>query len=331
MSTRTDPVLPDTSKAIAASTGLGIVIAFMPLLAVVAVPVLPIPVAYVTSRHGFLSGLIVSLLAGAVCMGLTAPLLGVYAGLLIFMVLVMAGIGGGLVIKHGVPQFRLFVIMVAIFFVTLFLWLGALLLVTGNDPVSATNSMFDMAVEPSRQVYQSMGMSEQDIDSNISDARDFASSLPYMAPALVLLVSFLFSGVNLAVARRLFERAHQPFPKDFLFRDFRVHWVFAYVFIFGLICQLMVPYAPETYSSALELTGANVYIVTSVFFFIQGLAVASFFLRAYKLSRGKRLVVYTGLVLLEALLSLTMWMGLFDTWIDYRRRFGKNKMQGRES
>ena len=330
MSTKTEPVLPDGSKAVAASTGLGIVIAFMPLLAVVAVPALPIPVAYITARHGFLSGLIVSLLAGAVCMGLTVPLFGVYAGLLIFMVLVMAGIGGGLAIKRGMSQFRLFMFMVAIFFVTLFLWLGALLLITGNDPVSAANAMFDLAVEPSRQLYQSIGMSEQDIDSNIADARDFASSLPYMAPALLLLVSLLFSGVNLAVARRLFERLHQPFPKDFLFRDFRVHWAFAYVFIFGLFCQLMVPFAPDRYSNALELTGANLYIVTSVLFFIQGLAVASFFLWVYKLSRAKRLAVYTGLFLLEAVLSLTMWMGLFDTWIDYRRRFGKNKLQGRE-
>ncbi|MFA6000573.1 MAG: DUF2232 domain-containing protein [Thermoleophilia bacterium] len=325
MSSKTEPVLPDISKAIAASTGLGIAIAFMPLLAVVAVPALPVPVAYITSRHGFLSGFIVSLLAGAVCMGLTAPLLGVYAGLLIVMVLMLAGIGGGFAINRGMPQLRLFMFMAAIFFVTLFLWLGALLLITGNGPVSATNAMFDMAVEPSRQLYQSMGMSEQDIDSNISDARDFASSLPYMAPALVLLASLLFSGVNMAIARWSFERLGRPFPKDFIFRDFRAHWAFAYVFIFGLLCQLMVPYAPDTYSYALELTGANLYIVTSVLFFIQGLAVASFFLRAYKVTRVKQVAVYTVLILLEALMSLTMWMGLFDTWLDYRHRFGKNK------
>lgn len=328
MSNGTEPVLPDSGKALAASTGLGIMIAFMPLLAVVAVPALPVPVAYIISRHGFLSGLIVSLLAGAICMGLTAPLLGVYAGLLIFMVLVFAGIGGGLAIKSGMSQFRLFLFMVAIFFVTLFLWLGALLLVTGNDPVSAANALFDTALEPSREIYQQIGLSEQDIESNISDARDFASSLPYMAPSLILMASFLFSGVNLAIARRSFERLHQPFPADFLFRDFRVHWTFAYVFIFGLLCQLLVPYVPDRYSYALELTGANVYLVTSVLFFIQGLAVASFFLRAYKLTRGKRLAVYAGLFLLELALSLTMWMGLFDTWLDYRHRFGKNKMQG---
>ena len=60
-------------------------------------------------------------------------------------------------------------------------------------------------------------------------------------------------------------------------------------------------------------------------FFIQGMAIASFFLWAYKVSRVKRVAVYICLVLLQLTLSLTSWMGLFDTWLDYRHRFIKKK------
>ena len=328
MGTTTKPVLLDSGKAVGASIGLGIVLAYMPMFSVFAVPALPIPAAYITSRYGILAGLAISLVVGAVCMALTVPLIGVYAGLLIFMLMAMAGIGAGLALRHGISQFRLFVCMVAVFLAVLFLWLGTLLLIVGKTPVGAIESLVDSTAEPTRQIYTAVGMGQEDIDSMVADFREFASSLPYLAPALLLLVSLVFSWVNLAVARRVFDWLSQPFPRDFTFRNFRVHWAIAYVFILGLLCQLLSPYAPEIYAGAVEVTGANIYLATSAIFFIQGLAVASFFLWSFKQSLGKKVAVYSVLVLLELLLSLTMWMGLFDTWIDYRRRFIRKKMRG---
>lgn len=331
MSTNSRTALLDGGKAIALSVALGVVIAFMPLLSFLAVPAMPIPVAFMTSRHGVFAGLSASLLVGAACMLLTVGLVGpegVFAGLLIFMLTAIAGMGGGLALRRGVSQFRLFVAMTAIFCVTLFLWLGALLLIVGKDPVSALQAIVDSSVEPSSQVYRAMGMSQQDIDSALSQARDFVSVLPYMAPAVLLVVSIALSGVNLALGRRVFERLRQPFPRDFVFRDFRVHWAFAYALILGLVCQLLAPYAPERYSSVVELTGANLYYIAELLFFIQGMAIAGFFLWAYKVSRVKRVAVYVCLVLLELALSLTMWMGLFDTWLDYRRRFIRKNLSG---
>jgi uncharacterized protein YybS (DUF2232 family) len=65
-----------------------------------------------------------------------------------------------------------------------------------------------------------------------------------------------------------------------------------------------------------------------VLFFIQGIAIASFFLWAYKVSGVKRAAVYICLVMLELFLSLTSWMGLFDTWFNYRKRFIRKKLSG---
>ena len=60
--------------------------------------------------------------------------------MLIFLLTAIAGIGAGLALRKGISQFRLFVAMVAIFFATLSLWLGALLLIVGQGPVSALQS-----------------------------------------------------------------------------------------------------------------------------------------------------------------------------------------------
>ena len=325
MSTYSRSALYDGGKAVALSVALGIVIAFLPPISFLAVPAMPIPAAFITWRYGLLRGLVASLLVGVVCTLLT----GVYAGLLIFLLTALAGSGAGLALRRGISQFSLFVAMVAIFFATLMLWLGALLLISGETPVSALLTIADAAAEPSRQLYQAIGMSDQDIDSTLAQARDFAAVLPYLAPAVLLVISIVLSGTNLALARRVFERLRQPLPKDFVYRDFRVHWAFAYMMILGLLCQLLTPYVHEAYADAVDLTGANLFIVSEVLFFIQGMAVASFFLWVYKVSRAKKLVVYLCLVLLQATLSLTSWMGLFDTWLDYRRRFIKKNLSRR--
>lgn len=330
MSTDSRSALRDGGKAVAISVALGVVIAFMPLFSIAAIPAMPIPVAFITSRHGIGAGFLVSLLTGAACMALTAPLIGFAAGTLIFLLAAIAGLGGGLAMRKEVTQYRLFISTAAVFFAALLLWLAALLLISGQGPVSAVESLADATAEPSRQIYQAMGFNEKDVEEAIAQAREFALLLPYLAPAVLLVVSLVLSGVNLAFGRRVFARLRQPFPRDFVFRDYRVHWLFAYAMIIALLCEFLSPYAPEAYTSAIELVGANLFIISEVLFFIQGMAIANFFLWVYKVARVKRLAVYSCLILLQLTLSLTSWMGLFDTWIDYRRRFIRKNLSGQK-
>lgn len=323
MSTFTKPAVLDGAKAVGLSLTLGAVLAFFPLLFIAAAPLLPIPVAFITSRHGPALGLLASLLTGALALALT----GFAPGLLVFTIVGLAGIGAGVCLRRGISQFRLFVSLAAIFCVAMLIWISSLLAMAGLGPVNAMQQISDEAVGPARELYISLGMSQEDADDIISQARDFAMSLPYVAPAILLVLSVTLSGASVAVARRVFERLRQPFPRDFTFRKLRLHFGFAYLMILGLVCELAAPYLPEAYGSPADMVGANLIIVTEAVFFIQGIAIASYFLWHYKASKGKKAIVYASLILLEITLSLTSWMGLFDTWIDYRRRFIKRDGQ----
>lgn len=319
MSTFTRPAFIDGAKVVALSLTLGAVLAFVPVFSIAAAPLLPVPVALVITRHGVVLGIIASLVTGAMAFVLT----GFAAGLLVFMLVGLAGVGAGICLKRGFSQFGLFVSMALMFFLLLFLWMGSLLAVAGVSPVSAMEMLADRTIEPTRELYLSLGMNQQDVDGIISDARNFVVALPYLAPALLLVLSVTLSGASVAVARRVFERLRQPFPRDFTFRNLRVHFGFAYMMITGMLCQLSAPYLPETYGQVAELAGANLLIITEVVFFVQGMAIASYFLWRHQVSKIKKSGVYAGLVLLQATLSLTSWLGLFDTWLDYRRRFDK--------
>lgn len=311
-------------KAVALSVAFGIVLAFVPFLSVIAVPAMPIPVAYIASKHGMAAGLAASVVAGAICVVLT----GLYAGLLVFLLAAVVGGGIGLGLRRGISQRNLFLSVAALFTVALALWAAVLLVNAGLGPVAATQRLTDTALVPARDIYIAIGMNEEEADSAANQAREFAEMIPYIIPATLLVLSLALSGATVTLARRAFDRLKQPFPRDYKFQNLRLHFSLAYLMIAGLLCELLTPYVPESYSSAVSLTGMNLLIASEALFFVQGLAIANFFLNLYRVSRPKRVGVYLGLILLQLVLSATSWVGLFDTWIDYRRRFGRKKTKG---
>lgn len=316
--------LVSSGKAVALSVAFGMVLAFVPFLSIIAVPALPIPVAYIATKHGMPAGLLAGLMVGAACVALT----GLIAGLLVLLLVLVVGVGTGMGLRRGVSQKGLFVAVMVFFMLALSLWSAALLLSTGLGPVSAVEDLTDKALVPARDFYVALGMGEEDAEAAAGQAREFASLLPYLMPAVLLVLSLTLSGATMAMARKVFERFSQPFPRGYEFRNLRLHFSLAYVMITGLLCELAAPYISGAYGTAVGIAGMNLLIVSETLFFVQGLAIAHFFLGRYRVSRPKRTVVYVCLILLQVTLSLTSWLGLFDTWVDYRRRFGRKKPKG---
>ncbi len=317
--------LADGGKAVALAVVLGAVLAFVPVLSIAALPVLPVPVAYITSRHGVVLGLLASLAAGFLC----ATFAGLFAGLLV-MLLADVGVGAGAGLRRGLSILRLFLLVAALFMAALVLWSGVVLASAGVGPVGAIDEMAGQAAVTAGGLYGALGMSQSDVDAAVADFRDFAALLPYLLPALLLVMSIVLSGATVALSRQVFQRLKQPFPAGFEFRQLRLHFGFAYLMIAGLILELVSPYLSSGYAEASRLAGMNILIVSEMLFFIQGIAIASFFMEKYKLARAMRIPVYVALVLIQAVFSLVSWLGLFDTWIDYRRRFGRKKGPGQQ-
>lgn len=317
MSSISTSALADSGKAVALSVVLGAVLAFVPLLSVLALPALPVPIAFITSRHGAASGLLAALAAGLLCTVFTGPL-----GGLMVLLLSVVGSGAGIGLRRGVSLSRLFLLVTILFLAALALWSGAVLVVTGMGPDGALGRVVEDGASFTSGFSTTLGMDQSDVEAAEAAFRDLASMLPYLLPALLLVMSIVLSGATVALSRQVFQRLKQPFPAGYRFSAFRLHFAFAYLMIAGLICDLASPYLASGYSEAVALVGMNIIIVSGVLFFIQGLAISHFFMEKYKLSRGWRILVYLALFVIQVLSSLVSWLGLFDTWIDYRRRFG---------
>ncbi len=308
--------LADGGKAVALSVLMGAVLAFVPLLSLAAVPALPVPAAYVTGRHGFAAGGVAALGAGF----LSAVIGGPFTGLLVTL-LALAGVAAGVAIGAGMRLLRVFLLLAALIAAGLAGWTALALAAAGIGPVAATAELTGQAMDSAQALYTGLGRDEQQAASLVESYREYAALLPYLLPSLLVGASLVIAALTLALTRAVFARLGQPFPGDFSFRAFRLHFGFAYVMILGLLLQLAAPYLGASGEVA-GMVGLNLLVVSELLFFVQGLAIAYYFLNEKQVSRPRRLLVYTGLVLLQLLFSLVSWLGLFDTWLDYRRRFG---------
>lgn len=313
----TKRAIADGGKAAGLSLLLGLLLAFAPLFSLLALPLLPVPAACMAARHGAYAGALTGLVAALSCV----PLAGLEFALLVLLLTALVGVGMGMAARTGMSLLKLFCLVAALFLVSMAVWFGVILAMANAGPVAAMHQATDEMLGSTRGIYIDMGMDEQAADELLGRVREFTELLPYLMPGIMLIASILLSGSALAVAGRAFKRLGQPFPGDFRFADFRLHFIFAYGMIAGLLCELIASQLGEDYGFTVSLVGKNLLMVAQMLFFIQGLAIAHFLLSYRRVGRGKRVLVFGLLALMEVLLSLVSWLGLFDTWFDYRKRF----------
>ncbi len=314
MTSRSKSAFTESVKAVALSAAFGLSLIFMPLLAVLAVPLIPVPVAHLASRRGPSAGVLAALAVGGICFVLAGPA----GALLAFLLTAFVGAGAGLALRRGVSLPMLFLLLAGLFLAAQLIWAAAVLITIRMGPVEAVHSLTDQALQISRQAPSLLAGG-----NSLNQLREFFDLLPYLLPSLVLLASLAFSALSVFFAARVFDRLKQPFPRDFSFRDLRLHFSLAYVMIIGLVCFLVSPYLAVDLAAPVRLAGLNLLIVSETLFFVQALAITIFFLAKLKVSKAKQAIVYVCLVVLQLALSLPSWLGLFDIWIDYRRRFDK--------
>jgi len=134
-----------------------------------------------------------------------------------------------------------------------------------------------------------------------------------LLPGLIAVGALFGAFVNTALSGLLLRRAGDEPPRFPPFAGWRWPWSFALGFIVG---QVLLLFAGD--GSRTAVVGHNLLIVFNTLFAVQGAAVGWFWLR-----RGN-----VGTPLAAALLAVTYvwlpavftWIGLLDTWLDFRRR-----------
>jgi len=144
--------------------------------------------------------------------------------------------------------------------------------------------------------------------------------VPYVTPGLLGMAAILLASCSIGLAYLIFPRLRERLPVALSLSGFRMHWAAAYGSIAGL-AMLLFARGDGTWSTVVMYAGINVLLVSQTLFFVQGVAVARWFAVRRHMSGVGWGVLFVAAVLAQMLFQLTGLVGLFDTWIDYRKRF----------
>ncbi|MBF0296924.1 MAG: DUF2232 domain-containing protein [Magnetococcales bacterium] len=140
--------------------------------------------------------------------------------------------------------------------------------------------------------------------------------LALLLPGVVVSGWYLLQAGNLLTARQLIARwapEGGPFPAEDL-----AEWRLPDLLVWPIIATGVCAYATQGF---LRVLGANLFLLLSVPCFFQGMAVVQSGFRHFAVGRFGRAVFYTALFFWAHLVPIVTALGLFDIWIDFRKRF----------
>lgn len=190
------------------------------------------------------------------------------------------------------------------------LMLAVVLLQAQQDPFAFIAAEITRAIDQTIAVYREMGVQGEQIEALESFSGRFGKGVAALSPAILLSGALLGAAVNYLVVRRFMIRrgmAAQLHDADLgLWSAPRRSMSVAV----GAGVALLLPVA------SLRLAAANVLLVMLLVFFMQGIAVAHFYLARIQAPRPVRTAGYLALVVMPLIVTA---VGVFDHWFNFRR------------
>lgn len=310
-------------KATAATVVLGLCMAFLPLGLAVLMPFFVLPVTYVVARTGTVQGVAMAVIAAL----LLTLVVGTPVGSIAFLMLLGVGAALGVGLRRRWSFGRVVAATASGASVALVMW-GVMLWQVWGVSLSALRADAYASIENAAALYRSMGVTGDTTEVVSGQMRQFVDIVPYLAPGLLGMGAIILAVCAVGLSFLLFRRMRDRIELALSLSGFRLHWSMAYVSIAGL-AMLVFSRGDGLWRDVLLFAGIDLLLVSQTLFFLQGLAVVRWFVLTRRVQPGARAGLYVVSVLGQLFLQLTGLLGLFDTWLDCRKRFAlKTPPQG---
>lgn len=315
MSTFSTPAVSEAGKAVALAVVIALAAAFLPLVSLPLMAFMPLPLAFVVLRRGIAVGVAASFCTAALTLALAGP----GNGLLALCLSGVVGIALGLALRRDWNFSVTLLTSSAVAALSLGTLAVVVWTVTGLSREQLQRSM-DQSLQAAKELYASLGVTQATLDALSQQFQALLRVLPYMLPSVFAIAGLLLVAASLALAGSIFPRAGQAVSSNLSFARFRLHWGLAYGFIAGLVLLVVSP-SLSSGAEAARLIGLNLLLIFQTLYFLQGLALVHSFSVSRRLGGGGRALLYGGAVVGQLMLWMLSWVGLLDTWFDYRKRF----------
>ena len=169
-------------------------------------------------------------------------------------------------------------------------------------------------------LYESMGMSEENIQLIANSLEQIQYVLLRIIPALAIASTLFVAWTSLLISRPLLK------SRDLYYPDFGPLnlWKPPEHLVWGVIGCGLVLLIP---SGSIKLIGLNGLIMLMAVYFFTGIAIVSFYFERKRFPRLLRIFLYSLIALQQFVLILVIGLGFFDVWLNFRKIKSPNTPQ----
>jgi uncharacterized protein YybS (DUF2232 family) len=289
-------------------------VALIPFAGPVVVILTPLPVLYYCSRLGRLRGLMVLAVSYLMAFGILS-LSGQRVNLPVLFMIGFAGVLLFEVLKRHYSVEKTFLLASS----ALFCFGAGFVLYhsfrSGIAPWQTVELYVAEIVRENIKLYAQLNISEEQVRLIRESAPQITDLFTGIFPALALSGAVFTVWVNLLAGRLLFRIHGVAFPD---FGDLAA-WKAPERLVWILIAAGGMVFVPM---EGVTVVGMNLLIICGLIYLFQGLAIAAFFFRQKRVPMIFRWLFYGLLLIQQYMLIIVIAFGLFDMWVDFRKRIG---------
>jgi len=311
MASQTDngSVAKDIATGTAITLFIFAVTSYLPILGFFCALFIPLPTLFYRSKLGRQVGIIVpaaALLVMAAVMG------GIAVDLVFFLELLLLGFMLGEFLAMNLSVEKTILYTCASVLLSGLLGLVLYSNVSNTGITLLVSEYIAMNLEMTMALYESMGVSEESLVQLSNSLEQIQYILVRIVPAMVIGSTLFIAWINLLLAKRILT------TKGMFFPDFGAlnHWKAPDALIWVLIAcggLLLIP------GTSLKMLGLNGLLILFIVYFLQGIAVVSYYFEKKRFPRALRLFLYTLIAVQQFILLLVIGLGIFDMWLNFRK------------
>ena len=183
---------------------------------------------------------------------------------------------------------------------------------TGEGIFAIVSDYVARNLELTLVIYQSMGMSEENIQLISQSLDKIQQVLVTIIPALVSASTLFVAWVSILLAKPVLVSRSLYYPD---FGPLNL-WKAPEYLVWGVIGCGLALFLP---SAAIKIIGLNGLLILMTVYFFQGIAIVAYYFDKKGFPRILRVFLYTLIALQQLILLAVIGIGFFDLWINFRR------------
>jgi uncharacterized protein YybS (DUF2232 family) len=270
---------------------------------------IPLPILFYRLRLGRINGLVIPIISSLVMVVFIG---GISLDILFFAGLLLIGfiLGELFELNLSIEKTTLYASGSVVLSGLIGLIISSML--TGEGVFGIVSNYVAKNLELTLVLYQSMGMSQENVQLISQSLDKIQHVLVTIIPALVSTSTLFVAWISILLAKPVLVSRSLYYP-DFgplnLWKapDYLV-WV-----VIGCALALFLPIP------VIKVIGLNGLLILMAVYFFQGIAIVSYYFNKKRFPKILRVFLYTLMALQQLILLAVIGLGFFDLWINFRR------------